>query len=977
MRIGMELDTYAPNVSIGNTTAANVSKAEYSSSIKLDIAQPGSSKDVLLDKGKSALDIMEEAGNIDVATSQDMMTVMANTVSGEDYAKMCEEGFNPGDISAEETETIVDHIKVVMAQSGHVTAGYNDDISSDKLQSITGSVVCASQLENAMKQADIPVTEKNVREIDNAARELENIDELSESAKKYMVENHMEPTIQNVYTAKYSSLSVNSQSISGYYSVGMQGYLAKKAEVTDVSSLREEIEKTVDELQIESISKENCIKDATWLVENGLEVNAQNILRIDELNNMELPIDYEKAVQIAANAVGEGKKAKDANVIDDSENIYEKAVRILNETNEIKDEAIDAVINENKTINLKNLWKADEDVLDVPKNPESISARRSLEEIRLKMTLEVNVALLKKGISIDTLPLSDLVEELKEQEYSMRVSLFGEGSSESLELKSDIYNRTQLAVAEIPNLPAATIGRLKLEESYTLSDVHETGIELKDKYDAAKNSYETLMTSPRADMGDSIQKAFRNVDDILKDLGMQLNDENRKAVRILGYNSMVINETAVNIIKEACTKVENVVNALTPAKTLELIKTGINPMDMSLDELDRVLREIKQDEDDALKYSKFLYKLEQSNEITESEREAYIGIYRFVNKLEKTDYASIGALVNSGKEITFSNLLSGIRSKKAKLNVSIDDKFGMLSDIVKQGISITDQIEQAFVNRVGNKQNEEMEKQYQEQQAKELRDMVSAHSMEADELVNNDVEVTVNNLMSAFSLKDPTENVFVKVRKMGEEIKETKEVETAEADEYLDSILESFDNRDSAIEGYEKVLENVKETISNLAYYSDSSIDLKALSLCNKQLSLASRYAAKENYTIPYMDKSGNLATINLTIKHAEGINGRVEAGMETEFGYISASFKVDEKGVSGIVAVEDRAGLDKINSMIEIMNDKLGGNCDIKGITGRQNLNNYTKDGNHLTENADINTVDTKELYKIAKTFINAFRTA
>ncbi len=42
-----------------------------------------------------------------------------------------------------------------------------------------------------------------------------------------------------------------------------------------------------------------------------------------------------------------------------------------------------------------------------------------------------------------------------------------------------------------------------------------------------------MMTAPRKDMGDSIQKAFRNVDDILEDLGLETNDSNRRAVRIL------------------------------------------------------------------------------------------------------------------------------------------------------------------------------------------------------------------------------------------------------------------------------------------------------------------------------------------------------------------------------------------------------------------------------------------------------------
>ena len=52
-------------------------------------------------------------------------------------------------------------------------------------------------------------------------------------------------------------------------------------------------------------------------------------------------------------------------------------------------------------------------------NPQYIRAKRQLEEIRLAMTAEANYALLKKGISIDTKPLEELVENLKEQENAI------------------------------------------------------------------------------------------------------------------------------------------------------------------------------------------------------------------------------------------------------------------------------------------------------------------------------------------------------------------------------------------------------------------------------------------------------------------------------------------------------------------------------------------------------------------------------
>ena len=53
---------------------------------------------------------MQDAGQIDVATQRDYMTVMSNTVSEEDYNRMMEDGYDIGDMDVEEVVTIVDKI---------------------------------------------------------------------------------------------------------------------------------------------------------------------------------------------------------------------------------------------------------------------------------------------------------------------------------------------------------------------------------------------------------------------------------------------------------------------------------------------------------------------------------------------------------------------------------------------------------------------------------------------------------------------------------------------------------------------------------------------------------------------------------------------------------------------------------------------------------------------------------------------------
>ena len=105
----------------------------------------------------------------------------------------------------------------------------------------------------------------------------------------------------------------------------------------------------------------------------------------------------------------------------------------------------------------------------------------------------------------------------------------------------------------------------------------------------ASAAYETLMTEPRRDLGDRISKAFRNIDDILTDLGLETSESNKRAVRILGYNRMEINEDNINAVKEADSRVTGVISRMTPATTLQMIREQKNPLEMTMEELEAYL----------------------------------------------------------------------------------------------------------------------------------------------------------------------------------------------------------------------------------------------------------------------------------------------------------------------------------------------------------------------------------------------------
>lgn len=966
MRITNVMDASKQDAKQVVQVPANYSKADIKKQVKLDITGLGKDTNFFIDHGRSMQDVKNMAGVLDVQTTQDYMTVMSNTMSKDDYAKMKENGFDPADMTGEESATILDHIKAVMAESGQIIVGYNDSLSTDTLVGVTGNISEASAIARAIKNADISATKDNIADIEKAAEKMSQIESLGENAIAYMIENHMAPTVENIYLANFSSSS-NASSAQGYYALDMTGYLGKKSDASG-NEMIADIKNAIDRFGIDEIAYEEQVEDALWLIDNDLNVTSENIIALNGLKQITFPISNEEIYNAAAIAIKEGRNAQSANLGKGYEDIYSKAARIYNETNAISDSAVEAVVNEGKEINLKNLSAAQKSIIiDVSNSAATVvtnntlvsDTKLALEEVRLRMTLDVNVSLLKKGMAIDTMPMSQLVDEMKQQATKTQAMFLGSGSETELSAKASLYKETRQVVNDIPYLPAAVIGRIKIEEQYSLSVVHETGTDLKARYEAAGQSYEALMTAPRKDLGDSIKKAFQNVDDILADLNMEAVEENRKAVRILGYNNMDINREFVNKIQEELSRVMQVVNDLTPAKTLELIRQNINPLDMKLEELSAKLMSMDVEEKDE-KYSSFLYKLDRKGDISEKERASYIGIYRLLNRLEKTDAASVGAMVNQDRDITFRSLLSGMRSSKVNMNVAIDENFGFLDKVVQKGVSITDQIEAAFTKEYGDTDSYE----YMEDNYHQYMDDLGENSDAADILEHYDIPATINNIVAYNGLVDKDKNVFNRLNQLVADEDSSEELFNS-----LEQIVDKFEDKASAQSGYEQIWEMTRSYIDDVADYSvDSYIDLKSLSLCNKQIKLAGNLARNEEYVIP-MYSEGELTTVKLTLKHEENQKGRIDISYSNEsFGENRIHLYMDKDKVKGLIVCDSRNGADRMEKAVNSL-EKQGYSCSVNVVIGKENQ----RSSYDFTTNTDINNVDTKSLYKLAKDFIKA----
>ncbi len=173
------------------------------------------------------------------------------------------------------------------------------------------------------------------------------------------------------------------------------------------------MEKVIDNAGLEV--SEETLADARWLLEKGLPLTEDGLNTLYQLRHMEIPGTMEDMISTAAAAISDGKKAGSANLTDDR-TAAEKAAAYMEDVKSISDEAVDMVAAEGKRLNLRNLKAAQIQIslnIRVESYAVSFGGRRLMEEVRLQMTVEANIHLIKSGFSVDTAELERFVESLK------------------------------------------------------------------------------------------------------------------------------------------------------------------------------------------------------------------------------------------------------------------------------------------------------------------------------------------------------------------------------------------------------------------------------------------------------------------------------------------------------------------------------------------------------------------------------------
>lgn len=1036
----ISFDSLNANQSVDRVTTSSmgetVSTMKLSGAYALDISGTVMDNSSILDQGRIAEDVMQNAEQGFLDAKQNFMTVMSNFLSPGDYEELEKNGFNPGSVDAETIVTVVDEIKAKLAEAGIEITGYNDDLSTEELTRITGSKMRGRSIADKLKENDMPVNSRNVKDINEALGKCEEIKNLSDGAKKYLIQNKSALTIENVYCAQFTSGAGATRQGYGYYAQELPGYYAKKAEGINWDSLEGQIANIIEEAGIPN--NEQSMEEAKWLVMEGIPLTKDNVIRMHNINSISFPINTEQALNAIVNALWCNKNTNEA-VLTDTESICTKAEQIRNSVDAIAEDTVHIAVENKVPLTIRNLKMLQEEREGASQEQDSASqeaqkreewetdqahltARRQLEEIRLQMTFEANLRLLKSGYSIDTTELSELVDKLKEMEQSRKEVLYQTSNPAVLEERDRMYQETLTKTAQIPSLPAHVIGKVAGNSVlFNLNYVYLQGTVLKSTYEQVEAAYETIMTVPRADLGDSIKKAFRNVDDILKDLGLKVNDVNERAVRILGYNNMPVNPENIAMIKDADIALNRVIRKLTPGTTLQLIRDGVNPLSMNLDELDAYLTQMETPDMDAEKYSRYLYRLEKNHAISEEEKEVYIGIYRLIRQVEKTDGAVIGSLVNQGAELSFKNLLSAVRTAKSKtMDYYVDDNFAGIDGSFKNK-SISSQIEsyytrltkevydtvspeklaqmdvnqdmtlEEFAQALKNQDAEEPEeilRQYRKEILDEIRNVRYVKEDALANLLRFDQEVSADNLMAADYLLQYRGSAFRQLfgHADGQGTKVRDRIEQA-----MYKLQRNMTDEETALSAYDTLCDEVEEVLNESLESAKTHIDVRSVCNFHKQISLARNLAKKENYEVPVLI-NGQINSINLQILSNEQDAGKVKITFLSDtYGKVYASFQAKDIDypeeatvISGMIASSDEDGIELLKRAEKVIRQELTTDkCIVDDlfftVSNSVDINavdTYITKEQELPDGFDEDKkIATKTLYDIAKAFIIAIQ--
>lgn len=835
----------------------------------------------------------------------------------------------------------------------------------------------------------------------------------------YLIKNNLNMTIENLDIAKNS---VNEGSPSKELPLDDKVWSDIYPQVTGI------IESAGMSVTDQSLS------GAQFMLKHELPVTVDSLRLYMSVNNVnQRGLQEAQAAANIAEQISMGNPPEAARITGST--MHERAQQLVEKVQSITARTVDMAVNQGKPLTVSYLYNTSMRNVDVKRmrtavntgvegaslslsavdlngeaegagvplstNPAAITARRQLEEIRLSMTIEAANRLVRQDINIDARPLSQIVDVLRNQENTYYENVVSSHDLHDIPEGVDLFKETLKETDSLKNLPAYALGEVVRRPSITVGGLYESANRMKMTF--AGQAYETMMTKPRHDMGDSINEAFRNVDDILMDMNLDRNQENQRAIRILAHNEMELSPENIANVKTVDAKVQQMFETLTPQIVLNLIRENKNPLNMTIDGLNQ---EISEQRDirgvtDEQRFSEFLYQLDKTGGITKEERTSFIGIYRLLDKIEKSHGKDIGAVVRNGQEVTLNNLFAADKSRRVRgLDVAVDDSFGERVNVPTDQRGILDQINTAYNETLAGSilrhihpetlkslqgmnfrdmsfeelngiiktgDTEEGQMDISEEIMNRLSDALSYEEDVATMLEANDMQSTMTNIIAAHQVMYGQDGIFGMMHDLKNGLsKDVKDRVTRQEERILDN-LSSKEDVMYGIEGLRAVLSeavHAKETDGTI-----TAKDIQSLKYLNAGMPIALRAVEQDVFQVPLV-VGDEVSIMKVSILRGGDATGEVRATMNTEdYGELEAYIHVSGNQAEGYIVTDEEAGQRKLEDNELTLRSALAK----AGLEVRD----VRLDGSKPVQYADEGreAVETTRLYRVAKQLLTAIK--
>lgn len=666
--------------------------------------------------------------NMMVKEAQQSIETITNTMTDEDVRQMLKEGMNPEKVSLEIVAQVLKYNKpMLLKQDSH---GLREAVEA-QVQSLKVNYKNEAQLKSvvtALKEAQLPVTKKHVDKLVAGLNTVYEIKDVSSKEAMQILDNYSndavsvkEPTLEGLYKSVHTPFpSDNKLSID-----------PEALEVMVIKHLEsQDIEVTTESVDVAKAMVQKGIAITDEKIEFALHPKAvmQEIDPSDVLARMALLLkDSENVTDVRLpelSFISEAIQGPDVSDLQDSFmtdirkevlmttinligkiTTFQTVKAVMTDRHKSLEQVVSSIEDKAVDVTSEHANQRTEEAL----TEEVIKFKKQLSVIQLKMTFDAAVRLEKQGIKIDTAPISQVVDSLEAQEANIRENQLSaySGQNSVNDEKVAVYSDTMAHLEQSKVLDSSAALQLKQNERpITLRNLVTTSTRisqeaLAQEVTSAMAKYGASMTEIRRDLGDRIEQTFKQIEPMLEEMDIPNTKANVQAVEILAKNSMVITEENILEIQIIQEKIDLLAEKMTPVIVVGMTQAGINPMDLTVDELLSMVAAYEEENQltEASKISELILAMDESKALTNKERQSLMAIYRTMDTVTRSQGAATGFMVKNEMNLTINNLFEAAKYIRktgqiaAAIQVDVNDNYGVLESVTNQASTLREQVQ--------------------------------------------------------------------------------------------------------------------------------------------------------------------------------------------------------------------------------------------------------------------------------------------